>query len=758
MLADEHATLWQTLTTLQYLFGYIAGMCFSLHGVFSRSIMWRNMKKHIAYLALGCFLITPLFGQEARPFSMADAVLRGRTTLAPARLAQLQWIPETRTFSYAAGNKIIRIDAQDFRSDTLAVLRDINAALLHISRDTLTNLVPITWMDKKRFWGVANNHTFIWSEDNGVALKNNLPEVVEHLDVSEKTFHAAYVVGGDLRVQVAGREMVVATREADGVLYGSSVHRDEFGITKGTFWSNDGHKLAFYRMDERMVTPYSMYLLDSMPAQLRTIRYPFSGGTSHHVTIGVFDTRTQKTVFLETGEPKDQYLTNVSWTPDDKYILVAIVERSQKSCALRLYDATDGSFIRTVLEEKNSRWVEPEKPAQFLPGSMDEFLWESERDGYNHLYRYNLEGKMLQQVSAGLAPVTRFLGFDKDGKRCFYEQANQQGLERKTLVSELGKSSKTREIFAQPGMGSTMMNDSGEWFLTQFTSLTIPRQVLVGETKNPSSARLYYESPNPVEGYALGQTQLVDILADDGTILNARMILPPDFNPEQRYPVVLYVYNGPHVQLVTNSWLAGGELWMHRMAQSGIIIFTLDGRGSAYRGFEFESAIHRRLGDLEVADQLAGISFLSSQPFIDTARLGVYGWSYGGFMATSLMSRPESAGLFKCGIAGGPVTDWSMYEIMYTERYMDTPGENPEGYQKSSVFSYIDNLKGRLLMIHGSSDDVVLWQHSLRYIRACVRKGKQIDYFVYPEHKHNVIGRERVHLFDKIEHFFINNL
>jgi len=251
---------------------------------------------------------------------------------------------------------------------------------------------------------------------------------------------------------------------------------------------------------------------------------------------------------------------------------------------------------------------------------------------------------------------------------------------------------------------------------------------------------------------------MVTITGPDGTPLNARMILPTNFDPAKRYPAIIYVYNGPHVQLVTNSWLAGGELWMHRMAQLGYVTFSLDGRGSANRGFAFESAVHRRLGDAEVADQLAGVAFLKSQEFIDTARLGVYGWSYGGFMTTSLMSRPESAGVFKCGVAGGPVIDWRMYEIMYTERYMDTPQENPEGYDKNSLFKYVDNLQGRLLMIHGSSDDVVLWQHSLRYIRECVRKGKQIDYFVYPEHPHNVRGKDRVHLFEKIERFFVENL
>jgi dipeptidyl-peptidase-4 len=385
------------------------------------------------------------------------------------------------------------------------------------------------------------------------------------------------------------------------------------------------------------------------------------------------------------------------------------------------------------------------------------FVWQSERHGYNHLYLCDLSGKAVLQLSKGAMPVTDFYGFSADGQNCFYQVADETGLNRFVFSTDL-KTGVISRLTDEEGVHNGMINSSGDWALDVFSNTATPRFIYAIPVANPADRRIVFGAKNPLDGYQIGLTRLLTLPSPGGATLNARMILPPNFDSKQKYPALVYVYNGPHVQMVTNSWLGGGELWMHHMAQEGYVIFALDGRGSANRGFRFESSIHRHLGDAETEDQLTGVSYLKAQTFIDPQRVGVYGWSYGGFMTTSLMTRPEAKGAFRCGVAGGPVIDWRMYEIMYTERYMDTPEENPEGYAKSSLYNYIDNLEGRLLMIHGTSDDVVLWQHSLRYIRECVSKGKQIDYFVYPEHLHNVRGKDRVHLFEKIERFFNENL
>jgi len=712
------------------------------------------MKKSLLLFSLFLF---PFLLLSQNKLTMADAILKGRTSLAPAGLKQLQWVPGTGQFTYVVGDKVVRTNAADLAVDTLDVLTAINDGIKALGGKPLDGIPAFSWTDADGLWFRTDKEVYTYSPTNGLKRVNWYPADAENVDIQDKTYKAAWTKGADLWVSIGGEDFGVANSEEDGIVYGKSVHREEFGIYKGTFWSPSGRYLAFYRMDERDVTKYPIYILDSMPAQVRNIRYPFAGSKSHHVTVGVFDTQNAQTLYLQTGEPAEQYLTNIAWSPDDKYILIAVVNRAQNHLWLKQFDATTGAFVKTVFEETNDKWVEPEHPAEFVPGTNTQFVWQSERDGFNHLYLYDLSGKMLLQLSKGAMPVTAFYGFSADGQNCFYQVADETGLNRYVFASNL-KTGVISRLNDEEGVHNSLINKTGDWVLDVFSNTATPRFVYTYPVSNPSDRRIVFGAKNPLDGYQIGMTRMLTVPSPGGATLNARMILPPDFDSKKKYPALVYVYNGPHVQMVTNSWLGGGELWMHRMAQEGYVVFSLDGRGSANRGFNFESAVFRHLGDAEIEDQLTGVSYLKAQNFIDPKRIGVFGWSFGGFMTTSLMTRPEAKGVFRCGVAGGPVIDWRMYEIMYTERYMDTPQENPEGYDKSSLFNYINNLDGRLLMIHGSSDDVVLWQHSLRYIRECVSKGKQIDYFVYPEHLHNVRGKDRVHLFEKIEQFFNENL
>jgi len=701
------------------------------------------------------FIVSGICAQSK--ITMSDAILKGRSVLAPGNLRQLQWIPGTPQFTHVVKNQVVRVNAPDLKTDTIALLNRLNEGLVKLSLPTMDGLPAFTWTGPDTLWFRTEKNILTWSATEGVMLKNNCPVEAENVDIHPKTFQVAYTLNKSLHLNGIGKETVIASSEAEGIVYGTSVHRDEFGINKGTFFSPFGRYLAFYRMDESMVTPYPIYVLDSMPAQQRMIRYPFAGAKSHHVTIGVFDIQTEKTIYLQTGIPADQFLTNVSWTPDERFLLVAVVNREQNHLWLKQFDAETGVFLKTLLEETNEKWVEPEKPAAFVPGSSEQFIWQSEKEGYNHLYLCDLTGKMLRKISAGPTPVTNFYGFSTDGFQCFYQIADETGLNRYVYAADL-KTGVVSRLSQEEGTHQALINSTGEWILDVFSNLATPRFIYVQPVARPDKQQIIYGARNPLEEYSLGLTRLLTLTSPGGFPLNARIVLPPDFSSNKKYPAILYVYNGPHVQLVTNSWLGGADVWMHRLAQEGFVVFSVDGSGAANRGFAFESAVHRQLGTLEIADQMTGVDYLCNQVYIDSTRIGVYGWSYGGFMTTSLMSRPEGRSAFKCGVAGGPVIDWRMYEIMYTERYMDTPQENPDGYDKNSLFKYIDRLSGRLLMIHGSSDDVVLWQHSLRYIRECVRKGKQIDSFVYPEHLHNVAGKDRLHLFEKIERFFKENL
>jgi dipeptidyl-peptidase-4 len=312
-----------------------------------------------------------------------------------------------------------------------------------------------------------------------------------------------------------------------------------------------------------------------------------------------------------------------------------------------------------------------------------------------------------------------------------------------------------RKLTMEDGYHHISLSSSGKYFIDDFSSLDTPHRIRIFSMNGKPILELL-DAPNPLENRKIGKTELVDIKAADGTTLHARIITPSNLDPSKKYPVVVYVYNGPHVQLVTNSWLGGAPLWMHSMCEEGYIIWTLDGRGSDMRGLEFEQAIFRDLGTLEIQDQMAGVAYLRSLPYVDQERMGVHGWSYGGFMTTGLMLREP--GTFKAGVAGGPVIDWKYYEVMYTERYMDTPQENPEGYAKSDLKKYVKNLKGDLLMIHGSSDDVVVLQHNMTFLKQCIDEGVQVDFFVYPGHAHNVRGKDRVHLMTKVIGYFMDKL
>ena len=490
-----------------------------------------------------------------------------------------------------------------------------------------------------------------------------------------------------------------------------------------------------------------------------------AGGKSHELTVGIFDMKTSKTIFLKTGEPKEQYLTNVAWSPDEKHVYIAVLNRAQNHLWFNCYNAATGDFEKTLFEETDEKYVHPMHTMQFVPKHDDLFIWQGERDGFNNIYLYNTKGELVRQLTNHVAPNVRMaysievsdvLGFDESGETLFYTGINSKNVLGREIRYCMLNGETDDAISSGEGTHSALLSPNGKYLLDTYSSVTVPKTIDV-ITSSGKKLQSLLVAKNPLADYKLGKMRLFIVTAADGsTPLWCRMILPVDFDSTKKYPAIVYLYNGPNVQLITNSWNAGGDLWYQYMAEHGYIIFTIDGRGSANRGKLFEQATFRNLGTEEMNDQLKGVDYLKSKTYVDASRLGVFGWSYGGFMTTSLMTR--HAGIFKTAVAGGPVIDWSYYEVMYTERYMDTPKENPDGYKNSSLLNYAGNLKGKLLLIHGTSDPVVVWQHSLMFLKKCVEKNTLPDYLVYPGHEHNVLGKDRVHLFEKITEYFSANL
>jgi dipeptidyl-peptidase-4 len=457
---------------------------------------------------------------------------------------------------------------------------------------------------------------------------------------------------------------------------------------------------------------------------------------------------------LDIDTSDEHYLTNLSWTPDEKFVLVAEINRAQNHVWYNRYYVSTGKKVNTLFEETNEKWTEPEHDAVFLPKSNNNFLWFSERDGFMNLYHYTTEGKLVKQVTKFNWVVTGILGFDESGKNVFITGTGADPREMHVFKVNL-KTGKHTKLTTANGTHSTQLSTNGNYLIDNYSSLTIPTKIDIVDINKGKSTSIF-TAENPLKNYNLGTTEFVNLKGKNGTDLYAKITKPANFDATKKYPVLVYVYGGPHAQLVKNSWLAGSNLWMVAFASlENYIVFTIDNRGSENRGFAFESSIHRNLGDVEIEDQLTGIDYLKSLDFVDSKRIAVNGWSYGGFMTTSLMLR--NPGVFTTAVAGGPVTDWKYYEVMYGERYMDTPQENPEGYEKAKVHNYIKNLDGKLLLIHGSVDPVVVPQHSMTLLQEAVKQKVQIDFFTYPMHEHNVGGVDRAHLIKKMMDYIVEN-
>lgn len=701
---------------------------------------------------------------QDKQLTLHDLVPGGRTysKFVPRNLKQLQWYGDT--YIYAKGDSLL--SAIPGKAEQVALtLGKLNEALTAAGLKTVGSLPTFSVVGGETPLLVFNSkgHRIHYNcKDNKVVADYRLAEKGANFDYCPANGYIAFTEGNNLRVlSPANSTEPVTTETAEGIVCGQAVHQREFGITKGTFWSPKGSALAFYRMDESMVTTYPLVDNDARCAEYVPHKYPMAGMKSHEVTVGVYNLATKQTVWLQTGLPKEKYLTNISWSPDEKSIYIAELNRDQNDMHLVRYSALTGKKEAELFAETDERYVEPLCPLLFLPNNPDQFVWQSEKDGFNHLYLYDTNGKQLKQLTKGEWVVLSVLGFDKKGENLFVSataphpsSSFSYGTPMEVYAWKINIKTGNRTCISQAkGVHRVSVSPSGLYAIDWMSSPAVPRNIDIVRTKDGLSIASLLSAKNPYEGYAMPEVEVGTIKAADGeTDLHYRLIKPVGLDENKKYPTIVYVYGGPHSQLVTGDWMNGARGWDLYMAQRGYVVFTVDSRGTGNRGHAFESAIHRNLGVVEMADQMKGVDFLQSLAYVDTDRIGVHGWSYGGFMTTNLMlSHPD---VFKVGAAGGPVIDWSNYEIMYGERYMDRPQDNPEGYKNANLKLKAGNLKGHLLLIHGTIDPVVVWQHSLGFLKASVEADTYPDYFVYPGHEHNVIGKDRPHLHEKITRYF----
>lgn len=549
--------------------------------------------------------------------------------------------------------------------------------------------------------------------------------------------------------------------EGPDISYGTSVSRNEFGISGGIFPSNSKSRIAVYRKDESKVTSFPLLNINTRTGELNAIKYPMNGMASEKIDLCVCDTLGHILNKLDvTDFDDDRYLTNISWSPDDKYIFVHVLDRSQHHMHLNMYRSCDGSFVRTILTEDNEKWVEPENPVVFVKDSYRFIYRTDNRDGFRNLYLCDTLGtvRRLTEVDADVKYVT------DDGKWLYYTSAEVSPIENhlfrldiskavKGKSMEKAKLGKPQRLTPDEGWHRITMSPDKSKFIDQFSSFNVPGIVDVRNADGSLVERVSV-AENPLKDFAEIEMELGSVKSADGKFDNYyRLYKPLNFDPNKKYPLIVYVYGGPHSQMVNDSWLGSVSMWQYMMAQRGYVVYVQDNRGTSNHGAEFEKAINRQCGQAEMADQMAGINdLLERSSWIDRDRIGVHGWSYGGFMTISLFTNYPD--IFKVAVAGGPVIDWKWYEIMYGERYMDTEETNPEGFEKTSLMNKTDSVHGKLLICQGAIDNTVVWEHSLSFTQKCIIEGKKLDYFPYPCDEHNMVGAARIHLYHKITDYF----
>ena len=745
------------------------------------------MKKTTLFTLLA-LLTLPTMAQK-KLFTLNDLIPGGSTYYASS-------VPANKDLTWW-GDECIELDTDECRlisktdgsHTTLLTLSQLNTILTAAGHKPIHHFYyatfPYAQQPLIRIDNGSEQTLLNWKEGT-ITWHITLPSQAANTDWNPTSRAMAYTISHNLHILTPDGSHHTLSTDGNALLtYGESVHRDEFGISKGTFWSPDGTLLAFYKMDQSMVSKYPQLNIGDgqqttdngqqttdngqrtmeTPSRCATIEpdpYPMAGETSHKVYIGIYNTHTRKTIYLNTGDPTDRYFTNIAWAPDGTKLYLIELNRDQNHGSLDEYDATTGNKLRTLFTESNSKYFEPSHPIQFLPWDSTQFIYQTRKDGYNHIYLYNVAGECLRQLTTGTYEVLSVLGFNQAQKTILYTSNEAHPLSRNLYkVSLKGKRtplSLTPADQGETGLGwhTPTLSPTGSYAIDSHSSPHIARNIDIISTKN-GQTRNIFSAPNPWDAFQVPEIKTGSIKAADGTTdLYYRLILPTNFDPNKKYPAIVYVYGGPHAHNIDASRNWGARGWDIWMAQKGYVMFCLDNRGSEHRGLAFEQATFRQLGVEEMKDQICGVDYLKSLPYVDSTRLGVHGWSFGGFMTTSLMTTyPE---VFKVGVAGGPVIDWRFYEVMYGERYMDTPQSNPEGYRSTSLLNKAKNLKGRLLVIHGGNDPVCVPQHTLSFMRACIDANTYPDLFIYPGDGHNMAGTDRIHLHHVITRYFEDHL
>lgn len=714
-------------------------------------LLTNNMMKPKFILLATTLLMTALSATaqtaERKLLSIEDVVLNRDLT---AKTYPVRWVGESDSYSIVEQQELVAYDARTGKKRTLITLEKVNELL-----QTNFKTFPAYSFDNAQSLVLSahNRRNVIDLKTLTITSQNAIPTGGANLTRQSGNGPLyAYTKDNNLYLWDGAKEIAVTSYEDKNIVCGQSVSRNEFGISGGIFFSPDATKLAFYRKDESRVTDFPLLDITTRTGTLKSIKYPMNGMPSEHVSLGVYDIATGKTTYLQvTDFDEERYLTNITWSPDSKRIYIQVLDRAQKNVHLNSYDAATGSQLKQILTEHNDRWVEPQHTLVFLESDPSRFIYSTDnRDGYWNLYLCNDEGDVqrLTKTDASVQYVAQ------DAKYVYYTSAEVSPVDNHLFRVEIATGKQTRLTKAE-GWHTATVSKSGKYFLDTYSSLNVPRVVELGRTDG-KPARELFRAEDPTVGYNYAPIELGTVKSADGKYDNYyRLIKPLDFDPQKKYPVLLTQYSGPGSQQVADSFSLG---WENVMVANGYIVVCCDGRGTGYMGEQFKKQTYGNLGELEVEDQISFARYMAAQSYVDADRIGIYGWSYGGFMALGCALKGD--GLFKMSIAVAPVTSWRYYDTIYTEIYNGLPQENPAGYDDNSPINFADRLSDRtkLLIMHGTADDNVHFQNTVEMCHALNRAGKQYDMMIYPDQNHSMAPSYSTLIREKMIQYTLDNL
>ena len=533
------------------------------------------------------------------------------------------------------------------------------------------------------------------------------------------------------------------------------VYEEEFSFSKAFAWSPDGEKIAYYKFDETRVKQFNMTVYGSLYPDWYKFKYPKAGEDNAVVNIHIYNLKSNTSIIIDTGNEKDQYIPRIKWTKDANILTILRLNRLQNKLEILFADATTGNS-QVILTEENKYYIDIDDDLTYL-NDKKHFIFTSEKDGYNHIYLYDMNGNLIRQITNGKWDVTKFIGYNNEDSVLYYISAEYSPLQRDVYSINIQGTDK-KKLSSRQGTNNATFSNGYKYFINEHTDANTPVYITLHDSKGKLIRVLEEntELKETIKDYGFSKKEFFKFTTSENIVLNAWMIKPPDFDENKKYPVFIYVYGGPGSQTVTDAW-DRNIAWHQLLAQKGYIIVSVDNRGTGGRGEEFKKCTYLQLGKFETIDLIEAAKYLASLHYVDASRIGIQGWSYGGYLSTLCITK--GADFFKAAVAVAPVTNWRYYDTIYTERFLRTPQENPDGYDDNSPINFVEKLKGKYLLIHGTADDNVHFQNTMELVKKLVDANKAFNMQFYPDKNHGIYGgNTRLHLFTKITDFILENL